>query len=105
MRWYKLDPATETLFELPGNVSFDGNTAMVELVDGGLGDFDGTVNGVIVDPSGPLAIPAGGSQADDGGGSNGGWLLPALLAAAGIRIRRRGAIRASSAGCSPRSDA
>jgi hypothetical protein len=96
VRWYKADPATGALFELPGAVTFQGSTALVELVDGGIGDFDGVVNGVIVDPSGPLTIPSsggnggsGGAVADDSGGGSSGWLVPALLAAVGLSRRRR----------------
>ena len=66
VRWYKHDPATGSLSEFDGHVTFDGNTALVELVDGGAGDFDGVVNGVIVDPSGPLNAPSSGG----GGGQH-----------------------------------
>jgi hypothetical protein len=94
VKWYKLDPATGSLFEFAGQVTFDGNTALVELVDGGAGDFDGVVNGVIVDPSGPVTIAAsggnnGGGSAGSSGGGSMGVLLPALMAAAGLLRRRR----------------
>ncbi len=88
VKWYKFDPATGNLFEIDGNVTFEGNTALFELVDGGAGDFDGVVNGVIVDPSGPVfsstsgASTGGGSSA--GGGGSSGLLLPCLLAGAGL---------------------
>lgn len=90
VKWYKLDPASGQVFELASSVTFEGNTALIELVDGGLGDFDGVVNGVIVDPSGPLSIPASGSTgggsgsgSGSGGGSCIGALLPSLMAGAG----------------------
>jgi hypothetical protein len=93
VRWYKLDPAAGNLFELAASVPFEGNTAILELVDGGIGDFDGVVNGVIVDPSGPLTIPSsggtggsGGNQSQGGGGS--GVLLAALMAVVAIARRR-----------------
>jgi hypothetical protein len=93
VKWFKLDPATGQLFELAATVSFDGNAALIELEDGGPGDFDGVVNGVIVDPSGPVVIPAavgGGDPPDDvrKAGSSLGSSLLALLAAAALRRRR-----------------
>jgi MYXO-CTERM domain-containing protein len=100
VRWYKLDPATGHLFELPGAVTFDGSTALLELTDGGIGDFDGVVNGVIIDPSGPLTIPSsggsGGSTAEDSGSSSFGWFLPAMLGGAALARRRRTAGAASA---------
>jgi hypothetical protein len=91
VKWYKLDPATAELFEFEGNVTFAGNTALVELVDGGSGDFDGVVNGVIVDPSGPLTVASSGGSG--GGGGSIGILLPALMGGASLLRRRRRALR------------
>jgi hypothetical protein len=97
VKWYKLDPATNKLTEYAGTVTFSGNTAMLQLTDGGSGDFDGIVNGVIVDPSGPAALPASsggtsgsGSTGGSSGGGSLGLLLPALLAISALRPRRRG---------------
>ena len=56
VKWYKLDPATGGCSNSASTVNFEGSTALVEL-DGGIGDYDGVVNGVIVDPSGPT-IPS-----------------------------------------------
>jgi hypothetical protein len=91
LTWYKFDPATGDLFELPGGVSLQGRTAFVELVDGGPGDFDGVVNGVIVDPSGPGIPPAAESDEEivvsSGGSGSIGLVMPGLMAVAGI-LRR-----------------
>lgn len=88
VKWYKFDPATGSLFQLDGNVTFEGNTALFDLVDGGAGDFDGIVNGVIVDPSGPVSgSTSGGSTgggSSSGGGGSSGLFLPCLLAGAGL---------------------
>lgn len=102
VKWYKFDPATGQYFPLADPVAFEGNAAVLQLVDGGIGDFDGTVNGVIVDPSGPVVVAAsgsgggtggtdsgGGGQVSSGGGSSIGLGLPALMVAAGIARRRR----------------
>ncbi|MEM7082075.1 MAG: choice-of-anchor U domain-containing protein [Pseudomonadota bacterium] len=52
--WQKYDEATGIFSDYSTNVTYSGNTATVRLIDGGIGDQDGTVNGVIVDPSGPV---------------------------------------------------
>src|SRR5262249_20636409 len=57
----KYDPATGRISDF----SFDGTTGAVisgnvitlHLVDGGRGDADGVVNGVIADPGGPTGLP------------------------------------------------
>ena len=92
VKWFKYDPATGELFQIADNVRFERNTALVELEDGGIGDFDGVVNGVIVDPSGPLSVRS--SVSGNGGGSSSGggsigFLLPGVMAAAGLIRRRR----------------
>jgi hypothetical protein len=87
VKWYKFDPATGSLFQLDGNVTFEGNTALFELEDGGAGDFDGVVNGVIVDPSGPVFSTSGSttdSSSSSGGGGSTGLLLNCLLAGASL---------------------
>ncbi len=54
IHWYKYD-SVNGWFDYTGHVSFSENrkTVFIELTDGGCGDADGAVNGVIVDPSGP----------------------------------------------------
>jgi len=104
VKWYKYDAANGSLFELAGSVRMNGNVASVDLVDGGIGDFDGIVNGVIVDPSGPLVIPSapgsssggsgggttgGGTQGSSSGGGSIGLFLPMLMAGAGLWRRRQ----------------
>ena len=65
-RWYKYDLANGW-HDYTGNVTFstDRKTVTVRLTDGGSGDADGAINGVIVDPSG-LASFMGGSSSDIG---------------------------------------
>jgi chitinase len=70
--WYKYDPVEETWQDFCDyvDISPSGKYLTLYLVDGGPGDADGIANGVIVDPSGPVAPasttdPAG----NDGGGS------------------------------------
>jgi predicted RNA methylase len=72
--WYKysdiegwsLYPSARTYNKTTGYTKID-----ISLTDGGRGDQDGVVNGVIVDPSGPGAIPSG----DGGGGGGGGCFI------------------------------
>lgn len=77
MKWYKYDPATERLTDYTGYVEFGDRSAIVTLVDGGAGDADGLVNGIIVDPSG-LGLPAASSS-----GSSVAVTPPADTAASG----------------------
>ena len=57
----KWDPATGAVtdFSFDGTTGavFDSNVVTLHLVDGGRGDADGVVNGVIVDPGGPTGLP------------------------------------------------
>lgn len=69
-KWYKYDPASNTMTDFTANVAFTGNQATVTLTDGGAGDADGVINGVIVDPSGPT-LPAASSTGNGNGSSNG----------------------------------
>jgi len=46
-----------TVFYAPANLSATANTVQFDVTDGALGDDDLSANGVIVDPSGPLALP------------------------------------------------
>jgi hypothetical protein len=52
--WYKYDSSDGTSFDYSSNIiDIDGNKAVVRITDGGTGDMDGVLNGVIIDPSGP----------------------------------------------------
>ena len=64
-KWYKYD-AVHGWKDYTSNVSYgpDRKSVVVNLEDGGVGDADGTANGIIVDPAG-LASLFGGSG-DDG---------------------------------------
>ena len=48
-KWYKYDPINGW-YEFP--VDSDGDKYYIEITDGGFGDADGVVNGIIVDPIG-----------------------------------------------------
>ncbi|MFA5646062.1 MAG: chitobiase/beta-hexosaminidase C-terminal domain-containing protein [Candidatus Ratteibacteria bacterium] len=69
--WYKysdiegwsLYPSARTYDKITGYTKID-----ISLTDGGRGDQDGVENAVIVDPSGPGAIPSGDNGAGGGGG-------------------------------------
>lgn len=64
--------------------NFSGDVATITLVDGGVGDADGTANGVIVDP-----VTIGESTtSDNSGGGNFGVLLLGLMAML-VLIRRQ----------------
>ena len=96
-------------FQEFAGATIQGNTVTLTLTDGGAGDRDGLVNGIIVDPVGvavPVASGAGSidlSSASGGGGcsvavrtgSGGSYIDGTLIlaglgmAAWGIRIRRR----------------
>ncbi len=74
--WYRYDPVNATMTDFTANVVFNGNQAVITLVDGGTGDLDGIVNGVIIDPSGPvLPVSGGGGSNNSGGGGGGGCTL------------------------------
>jgi hypothetical protein len=58
-KWYKYietNPVGQQWVEYP-NAVIIGNTVIVQLTDGGQGDQDGTENGIILDPSGPIQQP------------------------------------------------
>ncbi|MBT8116651.1 MAG: thrombospondin type 3 repeat-containing protein, partial [Gammaproteobacteria bacterium] len=82
--WYKYDEAIQDYTDFSSNVSVEGNAVTLFLADGGDGDQDGVVNGVIVDPSGP----ANTSVTSRSGGGAAGWLLFALCFAIAL-IRKR----------------
>ena len=75
-KWYKYDDTADAVTDFTDNVVFDGNRATLILTDGGAGDADGVVNGIIVDPSGPAQV---GSSASSGGGGGGAVQWPGLL--------------------------
>jgi hypothetical protein len=73
-RWFKYDPieATWTDYSSQTVFSSDRRSLTLYLEDGGEGDADGTVNGIIVDPSGVAvsAFGSGSSGSSSGGGSD-----------------------------------
>ena len=79
-RWYKYDRAGNAMIDITADVLFNGNQAMLTLADGGSGDADGVINGVIVDPGGPVlpaatansAAGSANSSGASGGGGGGG---------------------------------
>jgi hypothetical protein len=104
--WYKFDEANALVSDFSAYARVQGNHMTLNLVDGGAGDQDGVVNGVILDPSGPaiVALPPpppdddddGGSDppsspATEGGGGGGGVDPLLLLALLGGLVRRRAA--------------
>ncbi|MGD8493147.1 MAG: CAP domain-containing protein [Desulfobacterales bacterium] len=70
-KWYKYSPS-QGWYDYSANVTFNGDRTQlsITLVDGGTGDDDGEQNGIIDDPSGLGAAPAG-SVSSDGGGAGG----------------------------------
>ncbi len=103
--WQKYDEATGEVTDFSEHATYNGNRVTLRLVDGGVGDQDGVVNGVIVDPSGPaIAVtppppppptpvptptppPTGGESASGEGGGAVGWLV--LLILATVTYRRK----------------
>jgi hypothetical protein len=71
-RWFKYDPieATWTDYTAQTDFSADRKSITLYLEDGGDGDADGTVNGIIVDPSG-LAVSSSSTGSSGGGGGDG----------------------------------
>ena len=68
-RWFKYDPIEATWTDYSDQTDFSANrrSMTLHLEDGGDGDADGTVNGIIVDPSGVVASSSGsGSDGGDG---------------------------------------
>ena len=59
-RWYKYDSVEDTWQDYSDYAQFnpDGHSVTLTLVDGGIGDADGTENGIIIDPSG-IGISSG----------------------------------------------
>lgn len=52
-KWYKYDSIDEALIDVTSSISISGNSVTLTLTDGSIGDMDGVINGVIIDPSGP----------------------------------------------------
>jgi hypothetical protein len=69
-KWYKYDSIRKRWFDYSRFAAFSSDRKSMTLVlaDGGAGDADGVVNGIIVDPAGVLAESSGGG----GGGIVGG---------------------------------
>ena len=84
--WYKYNPATgwENWIE-QGYAEFsdDKTSVVLTLTDGGAGDADGVVNGVIVDPSGFSGTASMATVSDEnssgGGGGGGGCFIDTVL--------------------------
>ena len=85
LTWYKYTPDKGWhSYAEHANIAVDGKSVSLELQDGGYGDADGAVNGMIVDPSGvgyvtvANTIPpntAGSSSGGGGGGGGGGCFI------------------------------
>ena len=72
--WYKFDQANGQVTDYSAYSSVQNGHLVLSLVDGGSGDQDGVVNGVIIDPSGPAIAavpppPPPPPPPDDGSGS------------------------------------
>jgi hypothetical protein len=102
--WYKFDEANGLVSDFSAYSSVQGNHMTLNLVDGGAGDQDGVVNGVILDPSGPAIValppppppddddddnPPSSPVTEDGGGGGGAFDPLLLLALLGGLLRRR----------------
>lgn len=101
-QWYRYDSVSGTMKDMSQQVSVSGRTAAITLTDGGPNDADGTVNGIIVDPSGPVPPPMAApaslqpistvTSSAPGGGGGSGFLLAVLAILSGIlRFRHRDA--------------
>ena len=64
-------------------ISADRQSVTVEVKDGGYGDADGVVNGIIIDPSGLSPAPPATATAAGGGGGGGGCFISTLQNASG----------------------
>ncbi len=71
--WYKLDAINAEWQDFSGYAQIGPDRRSVTLVleDGGIGDADGTVNGIIVDPSGPGIVATTSATTDGGSGGVG----------------------------------
>ena len=81
-KWFKYDAVEDNWHDYSeyAQLSPDGQSITLTIVDGGLGDADGTENGIIIDPSG-IGIGSGGaastslSSGDSASGSGGGCFI------------------------------
>lgn len=55
--YWKYNSTSQTWSDFSTNATFNGQVITLTLVDGGTGDDDGTANGEITDPSGPVVPP------------------------------------------------
>ena len=87
-RWYKHDLANGWQ-DYTDNVTFsqDRKTATIRLTDGGPGDADGAVNGVIVDPSGLAAYSESDDSSDIGEDLLKACFIGASAQASGVKDR------------------
>jgi hypothetical protein len=84
-RWFKYDPieATWTDYSSQSVFSSDRRSLTLYLEDGGEGDADGTVNGIIVDPSGVAVSSFGSGSGGGGGGGAAGCFIGAASSQTG----------------------
>ncbi|MFV2055001.1 MAG: choice-of-anchor U domain-containing protein [Thiohalomonadales bacterium] len=89
--WYKYDISSDTLSNFSSNAVVTNDKVSISLVDGGDGDADGVINGVIVDPSGPVIEATPVATNPKNGKSNAGainwWLL--IIAAISFSLYNR----------------
>ena len=91
-KWYQYDVVTGRVEPFPGAVSIVGDHATLTLVDGGIGDADGVVNGVLVDPSGPVVLTSASGASTTSPAAGGGAIGPFGIAVGllvGWRRRRK----------------
>ncbi len=83
LAWYKYTPAEGWhSYAEHAAIAADGKSVTMELQDGGFGDADGAVNGMIVDPSGSGYVTVASTSSptvvgSGGGGSGGGCFIGA----------------------------
>ena len=79
-RWFKYDSVEDTWQDYSDYAQFnpDGHSVTLTLVDGGIGDADGTENGIIIDPSG-IGISSGDADFSSAGGGGGGCCFISTL--------------------------
>ena len=85
-KWYKYietNPVGQQWVEYQ-NAVIVGNTVIVTLTDGGQGDQDGTVNGIILDPAGPVQQQP--APFSSGGGSGGVPVSPLVVILSAVLI-------------------
>ena len=87
-KWYINDSFTEEMSDFSRHANFEGRKVTLTFTDGGFGDSDGTVNGVIVDPSGP-AFPSSRDETSGGGGAMGPLLLLYMWIMMAVQIKNR----------------